>query len=295
MKALEKNRFIKVIIGIILVFLISSCHSEYLNIEIKTDGSVAWNKDSSAFAFIAKINLFRMPTGIARFPDGGKIKKEYLDFSLYHFDIKHKKLTRLVRLNEFYSVSSYRWLSLSQVKLNLHDSLLFYKLKKPYLKIDEKKHPDFMKDISRTYSINLFTHQKSIVDTTVYQHLFDGNQGKLRLATAKTYLSGLKYSDWGISLKELYPQTKETYSGYIVMKEGNDKMRQAIFEQIVPEFSMKEREKILKRMQKQKAVLFDDYNTLDAKKDPYRRSRRKEKYDDYITYMNKIEKKLFNR
>ena len=108
MKTKTQNRLREVLVGITFIFLLSSCSSKYLNIAIRTDGTIAWNKDRSEFAFIAKTSLYRMPIGIARFPDGGMSKTEYLDFSLYHYNIKHNKLTHLINLNEFYLGSAYR-------------------------------------------------------------------------------------------------------------------------------------------------------------------------------------------
>jgi len=290
------NRFIKVLLGISFILLLSSCHSKYLNIQIKTDGTMAWNKDSSAFAFVAKTRFFRRPVGIAKFPDGGMTKDEYLDFSLYHFNIKQKKLTHLINLNELYLGSAYRWLSISQVSLDLQDSLLFFKLIKPYdynIKyIKEDKLASFLEDVAKTYSINIHSHKKSIVDTSNYQHLFENKKCKLRASSAKRYFTGLKYADWGINLKEIYPKSKNTYIDYIVNREGNDEMRQAIFEQIVSEFTEKEKKHIINIMIKKRKSLLDEYNKLDKEKDPYRKSVRKRSYTGYIKYTEEVKKKL---
>ena len=286
-------------LGIIIIFLLDSCHSKYLSIEIRTKGSpVAWNKDKTEFAFIAKRRLYRVPVGIARFPDGGMTKTEYIDFSLYHYSIKQKKLTHLIGLNEFYLGPGYRWSSFRQINLKLKDSLLFYKLSKPsgyavkYL--DEYRQPNFFKDISKTYSVNIYTHQKSIVDTTVFTNKFNHNRERMERSSARKYLSSLTYSDWGINLKEFYPQSKSAYMDYIVNGIGDSKMRQAIFEQIIPELTQKDCQNIIKRMQKQKQIFYKEFNKLDEKKDPYRRSIRKERYDNYILYIKEIKNKFFN-
>lgn len=286
----------KMLIAISFVFFLTSCHSDYLNLEIRKDGTFAWNKDSTAFAFIARTRLYRMPVGIAKFPDGGQTKNEYLRFSLYYFDIKQKKLTHLIDLNEFFLRPEYRWLSFSQIALNLQDSLLFYKLKKPsdyvIIHIDEKRPPNYLEDISKIYSISLLKYQKSVVDTTVHNHLFDNKREILKFSSTKDYLSGLKYSDWSINLKELCPQSKNTYMDYIVKEEGNGNMRQVIFEQIVLEFTKKDREDMLKEMQKRKQLLYKEFRKLDRETDPYRQSLAKDRYKNYILYIEEIKRKL---
>ena len=295
MKTKTKNRLRKVLVGITIIFLLSSCHSKYLSIEIKTDGTIAWNKDSSEFAFIAETRLYRMPVGIARFPDGGMTKSEYLDFSLYHYNIKHKKLTHLINLNEFYLPSAYRWLSISQINLSLKDSLLFYKLRKPYdhnMKyIDKKRKPDYLKDISKTYSVNIRTSQKSVVDTTIIKNIFNHKRERFQNSSAKDYLSGLKYSDWGINLKELYPQSKSTYLGYII-NGGNTNMLEAIFEQIAPDFTEKDKKYIIAEMIKTQKHLLDEYNKRDREKDPYQKALKRDLLKHYTNYIVETKKKL---
>ena len=289
MKTKAKNRFIKVLLGITLIFLFSSCHSKYLSVEIRTKGStVVWNKDSSAFAFIAKTRFYRMPVGIAKFPDGGMTKTEYQDFSLYHYNIKHKKLTHLISLNEFYLVPAYRWIDFSQINLKLKDSLLFYKLTKPYFKVKyiDKEKPNFLKDISNTYSINIHTHQKSVVDTTIFQNIVNPKRERVESSSARKYLPGIKYSDWGINLKELYPQSKSTYIDYIIQGEGNENMRQAIFEQIAPDFTKKDKNKIIAEMTNNQKHFLAEYNHSNRKLEL------KNRYIAYYNYIKEIKKKL---
>ena len=288
MKKRSGRRLIKLLLGISVVLFLTSCHSKYLNLEIKTDGTNVWNKDSTAFAFVARIRLYRRPEGITKFPDGGTSKNEYQDFSLYLFDVKHKKLKHLVCLNEFYIGSAYRWLSISQVALELQDSLLFYRLKKPYnhnIKyIDEKRKPNFLEDISKTYSVNIYTHKKS-----EYQHLFKDKRKILHSNIRKKYLADIPYKDWGINIKELYPQSKSTYMDYIIEGSG---LIDVIFEQIVPEFTSEDKKHIVDEMIKKQKVLLKDWNKLDREKDPYRRSKRKDKYINYIKYTENIKKKF---
>ena len=278
------------------MFLLSSCHSEYLNLKITADGTISWNKDHSGFAFIARTRLYRMPVGIARFPDGGRSKDEYLDFSLYHFNIENNKLTHIINLNEYYLGSAYRWLSISQIALSLHDNNLFYKLIDPYdynIKyIHEDEKTEFLDNIAKTYKINILTLKKDVVDTAVYKDLFNNERERLSVSCFKEYFSDCKFSEWGIILKDIYPQSKKTYIDYIVLGSYNKNILDAIYEQIVPEFNQKDIKHILEKMEKRKQELFKNFNKLNEEKDPYRKSLRQDKYEDYLKYIEETEKKL---
>ena len=182
---------------------------------------------------------------------------------------------------------------MSQISLELRDSLLFYKLKKPYKHnikyIDEKRNPNFLEDISKTYAVNIYTRKKSVIDTNKYQHLFKNKRETLHSNIRKKYLADIPYKDWGINIKELYPQSKSTYMDYIIEGSG---LIDVIFEQIVPEFTTEDKKYIIDEMMKKQKALLKDWNKLDREKDPYRRSKRKGKYINYIKYTKNIKKKF---
>ena len=300
-----KNLHKPLFISLMLTILLSSCHSNYICIDAKLDGSMAWDKNSSAFAFIARNRLYRRPVGIAKFPDGGMVKNEYLDFSLYYFDINKNKLTHLISLNEFYRGADYRWLSFSHINLELDDSLLFYKLEAPYsfnhikdkvylftAKKDSIKNMLFFEDIAKTYKFNILIHERSVVDTSKHKRLFCKKRNKLYWSLAKKYLIDIPYSDWGIVLKDLYPQSKKDYMDYIIEKEGNTSTLKAIYEQIVPSFDANDKEYILRKMEQIKQEIYEDYKKINEEKDPYQKSLKKSAYENYVEYMKETNEKL---
>ena len=81
---------------------------------------------------------------------------------------------------------------------------------------------------------------------------------------------------------------------YIIEKKGNENMRLAVFEQIAREFTKKDREYILKKMQERKQTLYKKFNKFDEKKDPYQRSLAKDRYNAYVLYIENTKNKLFN-
>ncbi|MCF6240302.1 MAG: hypothetical protein L3J74_03025 [Bacteroidales bacterium] len=286
-----------IIFGTVFISILSSCHSEYLNLEIKTDGTIAWNRDSSGFAFVARKRLYQDPKGIATFPDGGRVKNVFLDFSLYYYDIKNKNLSHLTGLNNFYNSLSYRWLSIKQVQLSLNDSVLYYKMIAPYdydIKNLKESSSQILKDIPKIYKINIQTLKKDTVDKKLYNNLFNKKREKLTTKVYKRYLKNLNCADWGIDLKKLHPQSKNTYIDYLVKKEGNTDFRECIFQQKIPNFTKNERNIILNKMQKQKQKLYEKYLSFDEKKDPYRKGKAKRAYEDYLLYINDVKKRLSN-
>lgn len=292
----KTNNILKIMIEIFIVFSMISCHSKYLNLEIKTDGTIAWNKDSTVFVFVAKKRLYKMPKGITKFPDGGKSKTEYMDFSIYKFDTITKKLTHLTCLNNFYNALSYRWFDISQVQLYLNDTALYFKMPEASdydLKNLKERAPQILENISKTYKINLKTLKKDTVDTRTYNNLFNKKQKHFNSALANHYLDNFNCIDWGIDIKKIYPQSKKTYINYIVKKQGNTEFRNCILNQIIKKFTDKDRKMIIDRMNKYKQLLYDEYNNYDEKKDPYRKSMAKNKYNDYIIYIKKIYNKLY--
>jgi len=98
------------------------------------------------------------------------------------------------------------------------------------------------------------------------------------------------YSDWGIILNNIYPQSKKTYIDYIVLGSYNKNIINAIYEQIAHEFSKKDKEYILEKMDKRKQKLFKAYrNNNDG---VYQESLKKSEYENYIEYIEETKKKL---
>ncbi len=286
--------------GIVLIFILTSCYSNHINIQIKTDGTIAWNKDSSAFVFVAQKRFYVMPVGIAKFPDGGHSKTKDIDFSIYYFNINKNKLKKIASLNEFYLSrgNSYTWLGISQVRLYLQDSLMFYKMEKPdssdfnYIKQhikNKKQFVDYIKNFSVIYKVNIKTLKKESVDTNTYKHFFDKKRERMWVDNkAKKYIKNLTYTDWGINLKKLCNNPKKKCASYIVNR-CDDKMLNSIFQQIVPDLTNNDKIKIIKQMMIKKQELYSAYKADNS----YKRNLKKQEFNNYINYIDKI-KKRFN-
>ncbi len=261
----------QLVFAFVSILAFNSCHSDYLNLSIKPDGLISWNSDSAAFAFTAKTELFRKPVGIAKFPDGGMPDYIYEDYSIFVYEVHSKKLRRLVVLNGDSGACRLGGLRLT-------DAALFYKCKKD-------------NGGTKVYRINLSDLHKSAVDTHKTKIVFSYRRFSASLYDA--YLSQLKFADWGLHINDMYPQSKNMYMDYIIERTGNETMRRAIYEQIVPGFSAEDKTNILEEIEKKRLALLKDYETTDNETDVYQKSLKKENYFTYIEHIKEV-KKRFN-
>ncbi len=267
------------------MLLLSTCstYTKFLYLDRNT-GSAVWNKDSTAFAFVVQTGLYRRPVGIAKFPDGGSSKYVYYDVSLYHFDIKKNKLTRLTPLNEYILGYNYRWYSLSYIKLSLTDSILYYKLAKPMnsdLKVIEKEHPEFLEKIAKTYKINLKTLHKDTVKMAENMPAFNKKHTGFSGSEAQ-YLQNVKCSDWGFDLAKINPQPEAVYKEMIIERKGNENSRECVLQQIVSGFTEEKKKDIVAKMLKKQKKLLHKYTVESKEKYAYKNKRNYLKYTEYL-------------
>jgi hypothetical protein len=291
---LSANRRFAILFYPGFLLLLISCHSEYLNLSCDFDNQFAWESDNSGFAFSAISSLYRKPEGIATFPDGGRVKYEYYNAVLYSYNIKENNLKRVVDFKDLLPL--YKKVQLLNTQLVFTDSLLYYKLSKPYdieirstLKRSQNNEDSLkvfalVERASKAYACNKHTNEITEVDSATFnsamrQKKVDKNLRQLAL----DYLSKLSYADFGILLQDIYPQSKETYIKYIVHMEGNTRTREAIFEQIIPGFTKKEIGRMLEDMDTYKARI-DNKSKSSLK---YKDKLSAENYDKYYESVRK--------
>ncbi len=258
------NPSLKLRVILLISILLPSCHSEYLNLSSDFDDQFAWENDSSGFGFLAISSLYRRPEGIAIFPDGGRVKFEYYNAVLYNYNISENKLNKVIDFKDLLLL--YKKAQLLNTQLAFTDSLLYYKLSKPYdIEIsttlkrsqtnkDSLKVFAFVEKASKAYACNINTNEITEVDSATFNSVMRQKKADKNLRQlALEYLSKLSYADFGIILQDIYPQSKKTYMKYIVYMEGNTQTRNAIFEQIIPGFTKKAIRRMLKDMDTFKA------------------------------------------
>lgn len=285
---------LKLRVMLLIAILIPSCHSEYLNLSSDFNHQFSWKTDSSGFAFLAISGLYRRPEGIAIFPDGGRVKFEYYKAELYNYNIKENKLNRAVDLKDLLPL--YKKAQLLNTQLVFNDSLLYYRLSKPYdIEIsstlkrsqttdDSLKVFALVEKASKAYAFNINTYEITEVDSATFNSVMRQKKVDKKLRQpALECLSKLSYADFGIILQDIYPQSKETYMKYIVYMEGNTQTRNAIFEQIIPGLTKKEIGGMLKDMDTYKAGI--DKKSKSSHK--YKDKLSAENYDKYYETVRK--------
>lgn len=83
-----------------LVLILTSCHSDYIILKREICRNPSWNSKKTIVAFVALKTAYRRPIGIARFPDGGRVKFEYSDLSLYLYNLNNKQLIKELEFND---------------------------------------------------------------------------------------------------------------------------------------------------------------------------------------------------
>jgi len=291
------------IISVVFLLLLSSCHSKDFKISREFSKVYAWNRDSTAFAFTAINKIYRSPEGIAKFPDGGKIKIEYYDVALYYYDIKNKTLNRIVDFNDIlplYWKDRYYW----STKILFNDSLIYYKIDTPdkdeirwardrtnddkeSMKLDQ-----IINKVSKIHTYNIRMHTINSLDflpSNVEWAKFNSDKAK---KLRKRCLEKIPCADWGINIQKQFQQSKDIYIDYIVEGMGSDISRKCIWEQIAPSFNKDDVKNIIVKMEDYKTKLYEEFKNNDD--GPYQKSLKKSRYENYTRYFDKIKNRLKN-
>ena len=280
-----------IVFGFVIILVFSSCHSSYLSMSTDFSNKYAWKRDSSAFAFVVVNRLYRMPVGIAKFPDGGMSKTVYFDVALYYYDLKNETLHRALEFNDILNLYSKKR-KYQYIDLAYDDSLIFCKLSdasefdirtaKRFVHNEEDsiKLIQSIKKVSEIRAYNVNTKTVKIFDSLPSNVFWAGyKRSDYLINLRKNCLQTISSADWGIVLKNIYPQSKKKYEKYIVYKEGNKLMRNAVLEQIISQYKEEKILKIINRMKKYKMEL----EKKAAASVNYKNNIKKEAYDAYYS------------
>ncbi|NOX33082.1 MAG: hypothetical protein GXP56_05000 [Deltaproteobacteria bacterium] len=262
---------------------LTSCHSKYLTVNIEICRSPVWNNKKTAVAFMVTKMAYRRAGGIASLPDGGMSKIEYQDVSLYYFNLQDKQL---IKVDDFNDITKWitAWRSNYDGDIAFQGPLIYYKIKPNMWKLDKfKTGPDSLKVHSvierynKSYAYDINTHNIRAADSLIFNEVFNKTKNSNKVAYEKldSLLKEVALKDWGIVLKDIYPQSNQDYIDHIIYNQGTPYTRQAIMEQIIPGLSKKKIKNILEEM--------DNYKKKLDKKDnsSYKDHVRKLNYDNY--------------
>ncbi len=276
----RKNIVLCLLFLFVLFSLLTACHSKYIFTGIDTCWSPAWNNAKTAVAFMTVKMVYRPASGIAKFPDGGTVEIEYQDIGLYYFNLEDNKLVKVDSFTELTPWAN-TWKSNYKADIAFTDTLIYYKIKPKMwrLKKQAEKGPDALKaralieKYSKCYAYDIKDHKISEVDPELFNKLFNQTKklNKISYNRLNSLLKEVSLSDWGIVLKDIYPQSDQDYIEYIVYNQGSGRVQDWIMGQVIPTFSKKKIKGMLKEMETYKIKL--------EKKD-------KSSYNDHVRKIN---------
>ena len=258
------------------MLFMASCYSPYLTFNIMFSDRCAYNDDNSSFAFVAMMSLYRRPVGLARFPDGGTPSYEYGDSALYYYSNSDKSVHKALDLSYLRPV--YDSLILGYTDLVFKGSTIYYKLHEP-LKSSIKHAKEMAKtqeDMERIQSIidassramaySIKTGTVVPFDNTAFEKMLLSAKKKSSEKSWREILKKVPLHQWGIDLRKIFPQPVKTYMEYIIYQKGDEKVREAILEDIIPELPKDDIRGLLSKMDKYKKKLDKKFKTsLDYK------------------------------
>ncbi|HRX31310.1 MAG: hypothetical protein H6537_08635 [Bacteroidales bacterium] len=290
-----KKELIKCAVGIVFLALLGSCHSKYLSSNLTVSRDIAWNTDSTEFAFLTAVRLYRKPEGISRFPDGGQSVGVYSNVAIYVYRCNDSTLKRVVDLNRVRPLCNnldYEFIDI----VFKDDSLLYFKphifdyampsyLKKCKTHADTVMAYELYSYIASAHVCNIGTGMVRDVDSVTFESLYAKPTKSVKTEKVRKEIRRLSLEIYGVKLQEVYPQSRDEYIEYIVQKEGDETVRNAVVNQVFVSMSAKQIDAVIKSMSRFK----DRLRKKDAKSLDYRDSL---KYKDYEEYYRQIVPKL---
>jgi hypothetical protein len=266
-KDINKTIFIKTILLIIVVLLLTSCHSRYVYLDYEVHHGPMWNNGHTCVAFVASKTAFRSATGIAKFPDGGIPDYLLKDVGLYVFSPENHQLTQLVNFNDLtdcLGTSCSNW----RCEIAFTDSLVYYNLlpvmgwdwylKKAKTTTDSLLIRALKEKYTRTYSFNIIEKKVTEIDSSLFLALYQkcNEANKADLTGLNKILSEVPLADWGLVVKEIYPRSDKDYITETIYRRNNSLLtRRAVVEQIISKMNRQETKDLLRKMDEYKNSL----------------------------------------
>lgn len=239
------------------IFLLTSCHSEYISLMFRVHHGASWNADSSMMAFVASKAAYRKASGISRFPDGGQAKFLMEDVSLYIYDTKGNDLQQLVSFNDLIDLTG-PWRSNWKVKTAMVDTAVYYQINP----ISDWSW--YMNNTNTARDSIAITQLKQKYDQIYRYDLFSGKtnqreieewdklgieERKASLTLIHKLLDDLAVKDLGLDIMQIYPKPEQDYIREIIyLKNDSPLARRAVIEQIISKLEKHEIEELLEEM-----------------------------------------------
>ncbi len=226
-----KRLLFLIILTVILSGSLSCFHYKHVTFSIYFTGG-AYNTDNNKVVFARYCHIYQCPKGIARFPDGGRVKTRYKTIFLYLFDIKTASIKKLTEIKKFSGGIP------PHIKLIWSGENIIFQMRggNSVLRI-----------------INEKGNEKKIVSEAeknkLAKSLKECSQDMIPIKKIEKLVEHIKLDEWGAPAPLEYNHKKlKVYISDLIKGRGDKFYRQAIIEKYISNLSYEDRQKIAIKM-----------------------------------------------
>ncbi len=261
-KSPGKNLYI---VLVVVLLLTNACYSEYVTMRFDSHHGACWDRDSTKVAVVISSQAWRAPEGIARFPDGGQVKRVLRKVAMYIFDpgqMEIQKVADFTDLAEVIGSNRSSWDS----NIAFNDSRIYYHVNPVHdwdflLGMGRRTEEDSIRfrEVQAKYS-NYFAYDMENGETIRLEPEEYHDASKFFQRTNLTWLNEqlreLPKADIGLRIRDVQ-QNYSRHDGHFIeetiyMENGSVLTRQAVFEQIIAHLEKEQIQDLLDKMARHK-------------------------------------------
>lgn len=266
-----------------LLFLITSCYSEYVTLKYSIHHYPCRNDDDNKIAFIVSKCAYKPAKGITSFPDGGM--PEYLleETSLFILQTENNHLKKIKNFSDLTNIIGCNRSSWS-TSLAYTDSLIYCSISpisdwSLYLKTaktaeDSQKIKNLKERYAKPFVFHEKTKEVSYVDSSVFQSVYQKEKETEFARVTDPLSEEIPLSELGLVIQDIYPKSDKNYIKETIFLENSSPVtRRAVVEQIISKLNKKQIRGLLSEMEEYKNSLEGYEKTKYERniKDVYRR------------------------
>jgi len=240
-----------------LIFILVSCHSEYVSLDYKICPDACYNNDSTLVAFLATKKAFLKPKGVARFPDGGRSKIIFNKTDLYIYNVQNKKQLNVLHLDDL-SLTKDNVLATPKTEISFTDSILFFRIMsenswESQLKLahtaSDTANIEILKNLySKPFLWEFYKQEVWQVDSAEFDS-YDRTYKHVSLTEVYNFVKEVPLTDLGLNIMEIFPKSEKDYINETIYLKNDSKIsRKAVVEQIIAKLSKEEIKELLLKM-----------------------------------------------
>jgi len=256
----------------IIVFLIGCTYEKRFSIWSEYHAS-AWNASRDKFAFARGYHIFKSPTGLSRFPDGGTSKVLHDSISFYVFDTRSGAIQRF---DHFDDAKKSNLRQFWDITIAWEGNFIIYSIKTRVWDRDKKAYRDV--DMGR-FSFDVVNNKKEALSAEdarwksvlarrpESERVLIKNIMKLSSKEIDTYTKNVTVEGWGLDPLEYSRLSTREYIKDLMNLEGDQGYRNAVIERLGKELTYDEIKEVLEefKLEMKKLESSDRYKYLTYK------------------------------